>query len=254
MTNRILVATHKNYAMPSDPLYLPIFVGKRIHPDVNKTFQGDDTGDNISIKNSSYNELTALYWGWKNLDNDAVGLVHYRRYLSTNHKKNLNSVLSTGQLNDLMSEYDVVLPKKRNYYIETNYSHYVHAHRSEPLDVTRNIISENFSDYLESFDTVMKRRSAHMFNMLVMKKKYYDMYCEWLFSILAQLEGRIDTSSYGPYERRVYGFVSELLLDVWLDKNALRSTEVNFVYMERQNWLLKGWGFIKRKFSHSANR
>ena len=94
MKTKVLVAAHKNYEMPKDPLYLPVFVGKEIHPDVNHTFQGDSTGDNISAKNPYYNELTAIYWGWKNLDVDAMGLVHYRRYLSLNHQKSLDEVLS----------------------------------------------------------------------------------------------------------------------------------------------------------------
>ena len=81
MRVKVLVAAHKNYEMPTDPMYLPVFVGKDLHPDVNHTFQGDNTGDNISQKNPTYNELTAIYWGWKNLDVDAMGLVHYRRTL-----------------------------------------------------------------------------------------------------------------------------------------------------------------------------
>ena len=52
MNIKVLVAVHKNYAMPSDPMYLPVFVGKDLHPDVNDTFQGDNTGDNISKKNA----------------------------------------------------------------------------------------------------------------------------------------------------------------------------------------------------------
>ena len=92
MNIKILVAVHKNYRMPDDPMYLPVFVGKEIHPTVNHTFQGDNTGDNISKKNPHYNELTALYWGWKNLDVDALGLVHYRRYLTMGHSKDLSTI------------------------------------------------------------------------------------------------------------------------------------------------------------------
>lgn len=34
---------------------------------------GDNTGDNISLRNSNYCELTGLYWAWKNLKCDYIG-------------------------------------------------------------------------------------------------------------------------------------------------------------------------------------
>lgn len=248
MNIKILVAAHKNYVMPQDQnLYLPIFVGKDLHPDVNHTFQGDNTGDNISVKNAHYNELTAIYWAWRNLDADAIGLVHYRRYLSLHKQKDLTSVLDQAQTESLLQDHDIILPKKRNYYIESNYSHYVHAHHAEPLDLTRKIIEQDYSMYLNAFDEVMQRKSAHMFNMFIMKQQPFDEYCQWLFDILAKVEQNLDISDYNQYEARVYGFISERLLDVWLAVNEqYRTTEVNFVYMEKQNWLVKGGNFLKR--------
>jgi hypothetical protein len=248
MNIKILVAAHKNYVMPQDQnLYLPIFVGKDLHPDVNHTFQGDNTGDNISVKNAHYNELTAIYWAWRNLDADAIGLVHYRRYLSLHKQKDLTSVLDQAQTESLLKDHDIILPKKRNYYIESNYSHYVHAHHAEPLDLTRKIIEQDYSMYLNAFDEVMQRKSAHMFNMFIMKQQPFDEYCQWLFDILAKVEQNLDISDYNQYEARVYGFISERLLDVWLAVNEqYRTTEVNFVYMEKQNWLVKGGNFLKR--------
>jgi len=248
MNIKILVAEHKNYVMPQDQnLYLPIFVGKDLHPDVNHTFQGDNTGNNISVKNAHYNELTAIYWAWRNLDADAIGLVHYRRYLSLHKQKDLTSVLDQAQTESLLKDHDIILPKKRNYYIESNYSHYVHAHHAEPLDLTRKIIEQDYSMYLKAFDEVMQRKSAHMFNMFIMKQQPFDEYCQWLFDILAKVEQNLDISDYNQYEARVYGFISERLLDVWLAVNEqYRTTEVNFVYMEKQNWLVKGGNFLKR--------
>ena len=249
MKVKVLVAAHKNYQMPTDNLYLPVFVGKDLHPDVNKTFQGDNTGDNISKKNSTYNELTAIYWGWKNLtDLDAMGLVHYRRYLSLNHRKDLTSVLSTEQVNKLLQNYDIILPEKRRYYIESNESHYLHAHHHEPFEVMEKVIKEEYPEYYNSFKNVMKRTWAHMFNMFIMKKKPLNEYCEWMFDVLKKVEEQTDISDYSVYEQRVYGFLSELLLDVWLDQNPQYSVyEAKYVFMEHTNWIVKGGKFLKRK-------
>lgn len=253
MDIKILVAAHKNYKMPTDPLYLPIFVGKDLHPDVNHTFQGDNTGDNISAKNAHYNELTAIYWGWKNLDVDAMGLVHYRRYLSLKGGKSLDNVLSMDEAQRLLSKYDVILPKRRNYYIETNKSHYLHAHEHEPFKIMEKVIKTDYPEYAESFDKVMDRTWAHMFNMFIMKREPLDKYCTWMFDILGKVEKQVDISSYNTYEQRVFGFLSELMLDVWLDHNPQYSThEVKYVFMEHTNWLVKGGNFLKRKISGHA--
>ena len=82
MNIRIIVAAHKPYQMPKDDIYLPLHVGHAGKPDIG--FQGDDTGENISTKNANYCELTGLYWAWKNLDADYIGLAHYRRYFAGN--------------------------------------------------------------------------------------------------------------------------------------------------------------------------
>ncbi|MCH3934406.1 MAG: DUF4422 domain-containing protein [Leuconostoc mesenteroides] len=248
MNIKILVAAHKPYKMPKDQkLYLPIYVGKDLHADAEiDGYVGDNTGENISQKNGSYNELTAIYWAWKNLTADAIGLDHYRRYLSLNKKKDINLALSQIQVETLLQKSDIILPKKRNYVFQSNYAHYIHAHHKEPLDITRTVIAEKYPAYLADFDSVMKRTSAHMFNMFIMKKKKFDDYCTWMFDILFEVERRTDISDYSPYEKRVYGFISELLLDVWIQKNKYEYVEVNFVHMESQHWLKKGFSFLAR--------
>lgn len=250
MNIKVIVASHKNVAMPKNKLYLPVFVGKDLHPDVDYGFQGDNTGDNISAKNAHYNELTALYWGWKNLDVDALGLVHYRRYLSLSHKKSLDNVLTYDQAEEILQIADIILPQKRRYYIESNESHYLHAHEHEPFEIMKKVIEEDYPEYVPSFDKVMKRTWAHMFNMFIMKKEPLDGYLTWMFDVLGKVEAQAKETvkSYTPYEQRVYGFLSELLLDVWLDVHPEYQTqEVDYVFMEHTNWLVKGGNFLKRK-------
>ena len=94
----------------------------------------------------------------------------------------------------------------------------------------------------------MNRTWAHMFNMFIMRKDLLDDYCAWLFEILTIVETRVDITGWDAYESRICGFVSELLLDVWLEKNGIAYYEQNVSFLESQNWLKKGGAFLKRKF------
>lgn len=252
MKTVILIATHKSYRMPEDSVYLPIHAGKE-NASQSLPYMGDNTGDNISSKNPHYCELTALYWAWKNLSADAIGLAHYRRHFSVRKpvlfcKDKFTCVLNSTEVELLLQQHDIILPKPRNYYIETNYSHYVHAHPAESIDLTREILRQQFPDYLPAFNSVMNRTKAHRFNMLLMKKNVFDAYCTWLFSVLFALEQQLDISSYDAYNQRIFGFISERLLDVYLEKNNLAYKEIDFLFMENEHWIKKGTAFLKRKF------
>lgn len=250
MNIKILVATHKKYWMPEDEVYLPIHVGKEGKQDLG--YIGDNTGNNISIKNSNYCELTAIYWAWKNLEADYIGLVHYRRYFTKHNLRNCEKkkqdILTKNDFENILKDVDIIVPDKRKYYIETIRSHYNHSYYEKDLNETENIIKEIYPEYSIAFNKVMNRTWAHMFNMFVMRKDYFDEYCEWLFTILFELEKRIDISKYTTMEARVFGFISELLLDVWLETKQIGYKEVNVSFMERQNWLKKSALFLKRKF------
>lgn len=249
MNIKILVATHKKYWMPEDEVYLPIHVGKEGKQDLG--YIGDNTGNNISIKNPNYCELTAIYWAWKNLEADYIGLVHYRRYFTKHNLRNCEKkkqdILTKNDFENILKDVDIIVPDKRKYYIETIRSHYNHSYYEKDLNETECIIKEIYPEFSRAFNKVMNRTWAHMFNMFVMRKDYFDEYCEWLFTILFELEKRIDISSYTVMEARVFGFISELLLDVWLETKQVKFKEVNVSFMEKQNWLKKGTLFLKRK-------
>ena len=249
---KIIVATHKNYKMPKDDIYMPLHVGKEGKEDIG--FTPDNTGENISNKNPYYCELTGLYWAWKNVDADYIGLCHYRRHFTCskraprNEEKKFESVLTREQLESLLEKTDIVLPKKRNYYIETLYSHYEHTLHIEPLEETEKIIKEKYPEYVAEFDKLKERKSGHMFNMFIMKKEILDQYCTWLFDILFELEKRIDISKYDSFHARFFGRVSELLLDVWINTNNLKYQEIKVMDMGNINWWKKGISFLKAKF------
>lgn len=245
---RIIVAAHRQYRMPDDPVYLPLLVGAARN-ETDWDITRDDGGDNISGKNLNYCELTGLYWAWKNMEADYIGLVHYRRYFSNGKwwRKKTDRILTGPEIAGYIGKSDILLPKPRHYLIETNYSQYAHAHHAEDLDITRQIIRSRHPRYLEAFDRVMGKTSGHRCNMMIMKKELLDQYCAWLFDILFSLESVLDISAYSENDRRVYGFVGERLLDVWLETNGLSCAEIPYVFLEKQNRIGKGFRFIARK-------
>ncbi len=250
MKSKIIIATHKKYNFPDNSLYTPIHVGKSIN---NNEFGylADNTGENISNKNRSFCELTALYWAWKNNyfeKYDFCGLVHYRRYFSGNEIFGDFSILSKNDIETTMSNIDIIVPKKRNYYIESIRSHYNNAHYKEDLDALENIIKELSPEYLNAFDTIMKRRSLYIFNMFVMRKEHFNAYCNWLFELLFELEKRVEISNYDNYQSRIFGFLSERLLNVWIEHNKLSTKELKIINIEGENLLIKAINMLKRKY------
>ena len=251
MKKTILIATHKEYEMPKSGQYLPLQVGAEGKDSIG--FERDDSGDNISHLNAYFCELTGMYWAWKNLDSDYIGLVHYRRYFAGKDKFTVSGkqkcILSESELDKLLNDVDIVLPRKRNYYIETLYSHYAHTMYVEPLDKTGRIIDEFYPEYSKEFARLKTRRSAHIFNMLVMKRDVFDRYCTWLFDILFKLKDRVDATQYDAFHARFFGRISELLLDIWINTNELKYKEVKVTYIEKVNWFKKGTRFLLAKFA-----
>lgn len=170
---KIAIATHKLYEMPNDVMYLPIQSGAAINQ-VDLNYEKDNTGDNISEKNLNYSELTALYWLWKNTQAEYKGLAHYRRHFSNKSRINMfatgtfEDVLKSEKLQQLLEQTDIILPNKRNYYVETIESHYNHTHYGKDLIVTREVIKSIYPEYLDAYQEVLNRKSAHMFNMFIM--------------------------------------------------------------------------------------
>ncbi|GHN53965.1 DUF4422 domain-containing protein [Lactobacillus delbrueckii] len=261
---KIIIAAHKKYQMPQDPMYLPVHVGAagKLGKDgkpLDIGYVKDNTGQNISDKNSEFSELTGLYWAWKNVDAANLGLAHYRRHFSFRKKSSdpFENVLTSKEASRLLHQYKVIVPKKRNYVIETLYSHYAHTHYAEHLDITRKIITQKYPDYVQDFDQVMEHREGYMFNMFIMRRDLVNAYCQWLFDILFELEKQIGpkTAKMDNFQKRLYGRVSEIAFNVWL-RHEVRTgvlkasdiKEVRCIYMEPIDWGRKISSFIKAKF------
>lgn len=255
---RIIVATTQRCRMPEDPMYLPLQVGSEGKPDLG--YARDDTGDNISRKNACYCELTGLYWAWKNIHADYIGLVHYRRYFRQGRslcRDPYRSILQSRTARRLLKRKKLLVPRRRRYYIETLKSHYEHTHGDVELLAMQKILAQSDPAAISAWNRALGRTWGYMFNMMVLPQQLLEDYCTWLFPLLDCLYTRIGTDGRTDFEKRYIGRIGELLFNVWLEKKKLDGTitdrdigEVPFLYIGKIDRIGKARAFLAAKFIH----
>ena len=237
----IYVVTHKKFEQPKDDMYIPIQAGASINE--NLGYLTDNVGDNISEKNKNYCELTALYWMWKNCKADIVGLTHYRRYFFKKRFDNkIEKIIDEEYIKKILNDYDLIIPEPEYVLKYTVGQEYKLKHHEKDLKNCRNIVKNKYPEYLQYFDKVMDSRILYQYNMLITNKKLFDNYCTWLFDILFELEKITDLSGYDDYNKRIYGFLSERLFNVWLLKNnnlKIKELPVNNIDSNSNLWQIK---------------
>ncbi|WP_235804630.1 DUF4422 domain-containing protein [Liquorilactobacillus capillatus] len=251
------VITHKkfDYYLPEN--YVPLLVGA-VSKDKLNGYLSDDKGDNISSKNKNFCELTGLYWIWKHGQDDIVGLSHYRRYFSGYPLGFLGEVaatlllgklrpISVPRLNKYLEDYDWILPTPETKFFKkrTVLQQFAASHgTTSDLETTRKVLGELYPEYLGDFDKVMNGHQLIICNMFYTRKEYINEYSKWLFTILFKVEKSIDISNYDEYQSRIYGFLSERLLNVWIEHQQKR---FKIKYLNIFNTAEMNRGFIKKK-------
>ena len=211
----VYIAVHKDVPLPSIVGYVPLQVGAGF----SAPFQPvrDNTGLHISEKNPHYCELTGLFWVWQNTRDDYKGLVHYRRFFTCHGR-----MVEEGKIRALLTEYDVILPRPEPLRECAWQEFCLHSGHERDLMLTRRAVEAVSGDMLPAFDRVMAGRHLHLYNMLIAPAAVFDAYCGWLFAVLTQVEQGADMTDYTPYQRRLYGFLGERLLNVWVAHHGLR--------------------------------
>ena len=216
---KIIVCCHKaDYNIRKDEVYMPLHVGKALsHEDLG--FQGDNIGDNISYKNKNYCELTGLYWAWKNLDCEYIGLAHYRRYLK----------VASSQIETYLSKYDIILPKLTVLNMSAA-DQLMHLTTRDDFYIMLMSILKLYPTYKQTIiDYFFNRNRYSNFNMFICRKKLCNEYCSWLFSIFNDMEKYVRLSAYSRLAR-LYGFLSEPLLLIFCKYNNLKIKYVDVGY------------------------
>lgn len=240
---------------PNADYVVPIQAGAALHQRL--PYVGDDTGDNISLRNNLYSELSAAYWIFKNAkrDTDAWGLCHYRRYLIPLYRKyffkpksrryfptsqKVLDGLLTPQLHQhyavLLQTHDVLVQKpvavwRTGRKLLTIKEAYYHNHIAHHWNVMMQVVVEKYPDYARSIATFGNRKHMWFNNVMVARWELWDQYLAWLFSILFEVERRIELPGKG-YQERVFGFMAERLHNLFIYHNKLKAAYLTLALFE----------------------
>ena len=239
---KIFVITHisPSYQLPQEYNYM--LGGNFLKADEKNLgyVSHDHLSDSIALKNNYYSELSSLYQINQLIkagliEEDFVGLVHYRRFFTKYRisdfklqiKKIIHQPLAFKDIeNSLIRESDLKLASEKEFYLAkatkfpcSVYEQYAKAHDINELDLAIDVIKKTFPDYVCSTSTVMKRNFLYCCNMFIGHKKVIMQYCNWLFPILTQLESSINFSIKSDYQKRVFGYLSERLFNIWIEKH-----------------------------------
>ena len=229
------VVTHKK--LPPEHVqrlpagYKVIHAGRALGEDLG--FLGDDTGENISALNPFLNEVTALYWMWKNTSHSIVGLSHYRRFFVANGK----NFLTAEEAENILKSYDIIVLKLSMGRAPSSEALYHGICDNDIYPLFENIVRKNLMraqpDYLDAFNLKMNSPIFFACNMFVARQNIFEAYCEWLFSFMVDSTREIlNTTPLAKLsfsERRLPAHFAERMMTVWLMKNRLRIKEMGIV-------------------------
>lgn len=258
-TVELLVATHKKSEIELPPYCKKIQVNAEKNGRWDGYLHDNDYPDNLSQKNNTYCELTALHWLWKCSRAEIGGLFHYRRFLSGETDLTLfnecnvsrseeeigNSIISEKRIEELLYDADVIVELQKAPFPLTTYEDLQKFVYLDDIWKLIEIIETKYSDYTESLWAVLRSTNISYCNMFIAKRKFIDDYCRWLFSVLSDMELCIPILQYDVNHQRILGYFAEILMNVYILHNGIKSKKVKRIDLFEKDGLAKKKQTIK---------
>lgn len=164
----------------------------------------DNTGENISLKNRQYCEMTATYWVWKNTDHAWKGIEHYRRHLLVTPEQ-------------LCGGVDAVLPLPYICYPSTmtQFGRFV---KPEIVQALLDALRLLHPDEYEAYHKILYGKYQYTYNLVCARKEVFDAYCTWFFRITEHMEtcsGQVPDIA----DTRALSYVAEVLTSLYFMYN-----------------------------------
>lgn len=277
MTNdkvKIFVTYKDKHKIIKSDIITPIQTGRAIADEKFEGMIGDDTGDNISKDNPKYNELSAQYWVWKHYEEignpEYVGFMHYRRHflfddsvdlsekktwlpgislyrfecINKDYLKLLSDEKILSQLSDnsdviVLRPYNINLFSNNDLYMREHYISTILGAKRINWDVFYDVISDLYPQYKNILDKFTYGNKIVCCNMFVMRRDIFKRCADFYFSILSEVDKRIDSSLYDSQELRFLGFLGEYILTLFVmileEENQTRIKYLNGTFIENTN-------------------
>lgn len=278
-----------NSELIDNPLYVPVRCGAVYDTENPRNLVGDDTGDHISERRMTFCEFTVQYWAWKNVQADYYGLCHYRRYLSfadkrykTNehHMVRLKALLPQDKrryglmdpekMQSVISQYDIITsepapvcniptPEGTKCTVREMWD----AHDSvffekSSIDLMFNLIDELSPEYSRSAREYFSGEYHRGYNCYIMKKPLFDRLCRFQFSIMFEMERRLDMTGYSDGMKRTPAYIGEMLYGIFLHHvityEQWKTKELQLVFISDAECPQGIAALVKHRFRHNGER
>ena len=248
---KILVSYHKPATLIKNDVFVPIHVGRALgigssSKDGTLTSPswewllantiGDDTGDNISLLNRNYCELTAIYWAWKNYDQlgnpDYCGLIHYRRFISVLQESDRWGMSTLPYLTDedvqlhfdaekiqeIIGNYDIYANwRKVDEYPKYTEGEWFEYWYGKPImDLTLRHIQNHWPAIYKTAHEYLDGHECNRCNLMVCKKELFFEWCSFLFNVLEEINKHLNYDDFSELRIRFLGCLAERLTGMWL--------------------------------------
>lgn len=164
----------------------------------------DDAGENISIKNPDYCELTALYWIWRNNNHEYSGLCHYRRMFH----------LTDQDIHTIQNmKPDVILPYPTIHFpnIRNQYKRYI---TKEEWSLLHEAVLHNSPEMKARWEEIWESQYFYNYNMLIAKSEVLQNFCRWMFDVLSLVEKMCKDRNIQTSPRYA-GYMGEILTTIY---------------------------------------
>ncbi len=231
---KIFVAYHMPAPLPQGEHYIPIHCGRALgaaaHKDgeldpfqyewLIKNTHGDDEGDTISLLNRHFNEMTAVYYAWKNYEKcgnpDYIGLCHYRRIIPQEHVIDVQDF-------DIIAQYE-------SFDVTVVEQFYTSHHTDTLLQVFEKV--KKIKGYENVVTECMQKTAGFYRNIFVMKKALFFEYCSFIFPLLFDLHEQTDYTKLSFYGQRMPAFIAERLTSLFIHKTMMEGKNVQKMFID----------------------